>query len=311
MTAPILSPDADAIARAAETLRAGGLVGLPTETVYGLAVDAANGDAVARAYEAKGRPRFNPLIAHVAGRDMAAREGAFSHLADRLAEAFWPGPLTLVLPLASTHSVCDLARAGLGTIALRAPAHAVARTVIDAFGGPIAAPSANPSGRLSPTAAAHVAADLGDKLDIILDGGRCAAGLESTVVDCTGDRPALLRLGAVAIDEIEAVSGALADPEEDTGAPRSPGRLLRHYAPAAALRLNAEAAEPGEAFLGFGNAGDLDLSPGRDLREAAANLFAMLRELDGTADRIAVAPIPTEGLGAAINDRLIRAAERS
>ncbi len=308
--APILpADDPAAIARAAAILRAGGLVAIPTETVYGLAADAANASAVARLYEAKGRPRFNPLIAHVTGADMAAAQGVFSPLAGTLAARFWPGPLTLVLPVLPDASVCDLARAGLSTIALRAPAHPAAQALIAACGFPLAAPSANPSGAPSPTTAQHVAEGLGDRIDLILDGGPCPVGVESTVIAVQGDRAALLRPGGLARAEIEAVTGPLAAPDMEA-APASPGMMLRHYAPRARLRLDAAGAAPGEAFLGFGPVADADLnlSPAGDLREAAANLFAHLRTLDAQYERIAVAPVPETGLGEAINDRLRRAA---
>ncbi len=301
----------DAIEAAADILRRGGLVAMPTETVYGLAGDARNANAVARIFEAKGRPTFNPLIAHLEGVDAAAREARLNATARRLAAAFWPGPLTLVAPIAESGTVCDLARAGLETIALRAPAHPAAQALLAAFGAPIAAPSANRSGRLSPTTAEHVAADLGDAVDLILDGGPCGVGLESTVVSVVSDPPALLRLGGLAAETIEAVAGALARGGDDPAAPSSPGQLLRHYAPRAALRLYARAPEPNEAYLSFGPGGPApNLSPTGDLTDAAANLFAMLRALDATAERIAVAPIPNHGLGEAINDRLTRAAER-
>ncbi len=309
MTARLLSPSADTIALAADTLKRGGLVAMPTETVYGLAADASSDQAVASLYDAKGRPRFNPLIAHVASLEAATKQAILSDTARRLAEAFWPGPLTLVLPVAKHGTVCDLARAGLDTIAIRMPAHPVARDLLRAFGGPLVAPSANPSGRVSPTTAAHVMADIGDRIDAVLDGGSCALGLESTIIDCTGDTPALLRSGALAVDDIEAVCGLLRRPEADETAPTSPGQLLRHYAPKAALRLNAAAPVEDEAYLGFGpGEGTLNLSEDADLHEAAANLFAMLRRLDATHERIAVARIPSSGLGEAINDRLQRAA---
>lgn len=311
MTARILPPSPDSIALAADALKRGGLVAMPTETVYGLAADATSDSAVAALYEAKGRPRFNPLIAHVASLEAAAMQAVLSDEALVLAAAFWPGPLTLVLPVSKSCSVCDLARAGLDTIAVRMPAHPVARALLKAFGGPLVAPSANPSGRVSPTTAAHVAADMGEQVEAILDGGPCDLGLESTIVDCTGNGPALLRAGALATDEIEAVYGTLRRPGSDPQTPSSPGQLLRHYAPKAALRLNAAAPAEDEAFLGFGP-GDatLNLSESANLREAAANLFAMLRTLDSRHDRIAVAPIPSTGLGEAINDRLRRAAQR-
>lgn len=312
MSAKILPPSPEAIARAAAILRAGGLVAMPTETVYGLAADAANGEAVARLYAAKGRPSFNPLIAHVATLDMARQQGVFRPDALALAEAFWPGPLTLVVDLSETASVSDLARAGLPSIAVRMPAHPVARALLTEFGAPLVAPSANPSGRISPTTADHVAADMLDKVDLILDGGACQSGLESTIIDARGDQPALLRPGGLGPDEINAVWPGLKRPALNPDAPQSPGQLLRHYAPRAALRLDARSAEPGEAYLGFGpGAAAMNLSPTGDLDEAAANLFAMLRALDARFDRIAVAPIPRAGLGEAINDRLTRAAEKA
>ncbi|HEX2562022.1 L-threonylcarbamoyladenylate synthase [Phenylobacterium sp.] len=300
--------DERAVARAAEALRAGELVILPTETVYGLAADAANPDAVARLYEAKGRPSFNPLIAHVADLDAAQRVAVFDERARRLAHRFWPGPLTLVLPIRVPAQVSDLARAGLDTVAVRAPAHPIARALLAAFGGPVAAPSANRSGRPSPTTFDAALEETGAAAAAALDGGSCRVGLESTVVALL-DAPRLLRPGAVTRAEIEAEIGPLAEAEAD--AKRSPGRLARHYAPNAPVRLNAAAPEPGEAFLGFGpgHAGPLNLSAAGDLREAAANLFAHLRAADATRPRaIAVAPIPEEGLGEAINDRLRRAA---
>ncbi len=312
MTASILNPTPDIIARAAETLRRGGLVAMPTETVYGLAANAADGKAVAQIYAAKGRPIFNPLIAHVASLEMAQREGVFSTRALSLAEAFWPGPLTLVVDVAETGTVSDLARAGLDSIALRMPAHPVAQDLLSAFGAPLVAPSANPSGQISPTRAEHVAQDMAGKLDLILDGGACSTGVESTIIDARGKHPALLRPGSLSASEIARIWPDLIRPALDPDAPQSPGQLLRHYAPKARLRLNAEAAQPGEAYLGFGS-GDatLNLSSNRDLAEAAANLFAMLRQLDAEHDRIAVAPIPTDGLGEAINDRLTRAAKHA
>ncbi len=310
MSAAILSPTPAAIARAAETLRAGGLVAMPTETVYGLAANAADGAAIARLYAAKGRPRFNPLIAHIANLNMAQSEGVFSPNALALVEAFWPGPLTLVVDLAPSSTVSDLARAGLPSIALRMPRHPVAQDLLAAFGEPLVAPSANPSGQISPTAAAHVATDMAEPVDIILDGGACVSGLESTIIDARGDRPALLRPGSLDPDEIEQIWPGLIRPKLNPDAPQSPGQLLRHYAPAARLRLNAKTVEPGEAYLGFGQ-GDatLNLSPSADLAEAAANLFSMLRTLDAAYDRIAIAPIPDHGLGEAINDRISRAAK--
>jgi L-threonylcarbamoyladenylate synthase len=301
--------DAAALATAVAALRAGGLVLLPTETVYGLAADAADPRAVAAVYEAKGRPSFNPLIAHVADLAAARRIGRFDPRAERLAQAFWPGPLTLVLPVADDRAVCDLARAGLDTVALRAPAHPLARRLLGAFGGPVVAPSANRSGRPSPTTYADAMEETGAAAAAALDGGACAVGLESTVVALL-DEARLLRPGAVTRAEIEAVIGPLAEAQDD--ARRSPGRLARHYAPKAPVRLNATPG-PGEAYLAFGpsppGAAVWNLSPTGDLREAAANLFAHLRAADRSAPlAIAVAPIPHEGLGEAINDRLKRAA---
>jgi len=293
---------------AASAIRGGGLVLMPTETVYGLAADAGNARAVAAVYEAKGRPSFNPLIAHVADLEMARRIARFDDRAEALARRFWPGPLTLVLPAGDTQAVCDLARAGLETVAVRAPAHPLAHALIEAVGGPVVAPSANRSGRPSPTTFADAVEETGAAAAAALDGGPCGIGLESTVVALL-DAPRLLRPGAVTRAEIEAVVGPLAEAEAD--AKRSPGRLARHYAPNAPVRLDARAPEPGEAWLSFGPGapGPYNLSPAGDLREAAANLFAFLRAADRTGPAgIAVAPIPHEGLGEAINDRLKRAA---
>ena len=310
MPAPILQPGPDAIKEAVAILKTGGLVAMPTETVYGLAADATNPEAVAAIYRVKERPVFNPLIAHLSSAELAFAQGLFSDEAKRIADAFWPGPLTMVVDETDTTTVCDLARAGLSTLAVRVPAHPVASALLEAFGGPLVAPSANPSGRISPTRAEHVAADMAGKIDLILDGGPCTEGIESTVIDARGETPVLLRRGTVTPEEIERIWPGLAE-GGDEGRPVSPGQLLRHYAPDAALRLDAAQAEPDEAMLGFGDmAADLNLSPSGRLSEAAANLFAMLRELDRSHDRIAVAPIPMDGLGAAINDRLVRAANR-
>ena len=311
MTAPLVPILPETLALAAEILGHGGLVAMPTETVYGLAADAANPGAVVRLYEAKGRPRFNPLIAHVADPAMAAREAVFSPLAEQLAAAFWPGPLTLVLPVSDGGTVCDLARSGLDTVALRCPAHAAASALIRSFGRPLVAPSANRSGHVSPTSANHVAADLGERIDLILDGGPCPVGIESTILAVEGERVILLRSGAVPAERIAALLGR---PLERTSgdAVTAPGMLKSHYAPKARLRLNAKHAEAGEAYLGFGpgSRADMSLSCTGDPAEAAANLFAMLRALDMRFDRIAVAPVPRDGLGEAINDRLARAAYR-
>ena len=281
---------------------------MPTETVYGLAADAANALAVAKVYEAKGRPSFNPLIAHVADVAAARRIAVFDAQAEQLAARFWPGALTLVLPIRDESAVCDLARAGLDTVALRVPAHPLAQALLAAFGGPVVAPSANRSGRPSPTTYADALEETGPAAAVALDGGPCAVGLESTVIALL-DRPRLLRPGAVTRAEIETLIGPLAEAEVD--ARRSPGRLTRHYAPTAPVRLEADVPLAGEAWLSFGRSGGgrWNLSPAGDLREAAANLFAYLRAADRTAPAaIAVAPIPAEGLGEAINDRLRRAA---
>jgi L-threonylcarbamoyladenylate synthase len=295
------------VADAVAALRAGELVILPTETVYGLAADAANPDAVARIFEAKGRPRFNPLIAHVLDHADAARVGVLGVIARDLTDRFWPGPLTIVAPLRDPSAVCDLARAGLDTVALRAPSHPLARKVLQAFGGPVVAPSANRSGRPSPTRFADAVEETGHAAAVALDGGDCAVGLESTVVSVT-DRVRLLRPGAVTRAEIEAIVGPLAEAETD--ARRSPGRLAAHYAPDAPVRLNATHENDGEILIGFGEiTGRFSLSRTGDLREAAANLFKLLREADRlNPAAIAIAPVPDRGLGEAINDRLARAA---
>jgi L-threonylcarbamoyladenylate synthase len=299
----------DEIQHAAVALKRGELVILPTETVYGLAADAANAEAVARLFEAKGRPRFNPLIAHVADAGQAERIAVFDDRARALAAAFWPGPLTLVAPVRDRAAVCDLARAGLDTVAVRVPGHMRARAVIAAFGGAVVAPSANRSGRPSPTTFEDAVEETGDHAGAALDGGPCAVGVESTVVAVMEGVVRLLRPGSVTRDEIEAVAGALSDVGEEGH--RSPGRLALHYAPDAPVRLNAVRAEPGEILLGFGPVGPgrWSLSETGDLRETAANLFRMLREADRENPRaIAVAPIPAQGLGEAVNDRLKRAA---
>jgi L-threonylcarbamoyladenylate synthase len=291
-------------------LKAGGLILFPTETVYGLACDACDPRAVAAVYAAKGRPRFNPLIAHVADLATAVRLARLDERALALAEAFWPGPLTLVAPIRDSDAVCDLARAGLDTIAVRVPGHPLARAVLEAFGGPVVAPSANRSGRPSPTTFADAVEETGFACAAALDGGDCSVGLESTVVAVLDRPPRLLRPGGVTRAAVEAVIGPLAEAETD--AKRSPGRLALHYAPDAPVRLEADAARSGEVLLGFGVvAGDpaFNLSPTSDLAEAAAHLFAYLRAADRLKPAaIAVAPIPDEGLGEAINDRLKRAA---
>ena len=299
-----------AVEEAARSIRAGRLVAFPTETVYGLGADATDDRAVAAVFEAKGRPRFNPLIVHVADRETAEALAVFDDRARRLAGRFWPGPLTLVLPRAPDSPVSWLASAGLDTLALRWPAHPLAEALIRAAGRPLVGPSANRSGRLSPTTAAHATAELGDRVTTVLDGGQCRFGLESTVVALGDGTPVLLRPGALEAEAIESEVGALAEPALSAGdEPRpAPGMLLRHYAPDSPLRMEAASARPGEAMLGFSTVdGDLNLSPSGDVAEAAANLFAMLRRLDGGVG-IAVAPIPERSLGRAINDRLRRAA---
>jgi L-threonylcarbamoyladenylate synthase len=310
----VLKADAEAIKSAARCLAAGGLVAFPTETVYGLGADAANGEAIARLYAAKGRPAFNPLIAHVADGAAARQRGVFDAAAEALARTFWPGPLTLVVPKRPESGVADLALAGLDTVGLRVPAHPVAHALLAAFGGPVVAPSANRSGHVSPTSAAHVLGDLRGRIDLVVDGGPSDVGVESTIVSCLGE-PTLLRPGGVPREAIESVlRRQLATAVADEDAPLAPGMLSSHYAPKARLRLNAVAPHDGEALLAFGPAPAtshvmLNLSPRGDLIEAAANLFSHLRALDasGTA-RIAVMKIPHKGLGEAINDRLRRAA---
>ena len=303
-----LLPDATGLARAAQILRDGGLVAFPTETVYGLGGDATNSRAVAAIYEAKGRPRFNPLIVHVADLAMAERFARFDTRARALAAAFWPGPLTLVLPLADGAGLSPLVTADLDSVAIRIPAHPVAQALIRAFGGPLAAPSANPSGKVSPTRADHVAQGLAGRIAAILDGGPCAVGVESTILGLTGEA-ALLRPGGIALEALEALIGPVALHQPGDGI-TAPGQLASHYAPAAPLRLNAQP-EPDEVHIGFGpSPATLNLSPASDLAEAAANLFHMLREADrlaGPTGRISAAPIPDHGLGRAINDRLRRA----
>ncbi|MCA3692270.1 L-threonylcarbamoyladenylate synthase [Aquidulcibacter sp.] len=303
-------------ARAAAALARGDLVGLPTETVYGLGADATQADAVAKIFAAKGRPHFNPLISHVASLEAAEALGVFSPLARKMAHAFWPGPLSLVVPRQADCAVCDLACAGLDTIALRVPAHPLMQEVLRAFGKPVAAPSANISGRPSPTTADHVRAEFGDRLALVLDGGPSAVGLESAVVAVLGDRATLLRLGGLTREALEAVAGPLLTPDASAkAAPASPGMILRHYAPQAPVRLNATHAQPGEVMIGFGpgyEGAAFNLSPSGDLAEAAAHLFAMLRAADAlNPTAIVIAPIPKTGLGEAIADRLARAADRS
>lgn len=292
----------------AARLCAGELVAFPTETVYGLGADATNSDAVLKIYELKGRPRFNPLIAHVADMAMAERLVAFAPLARQLAERFWPGPLTLVLPRRAEAGLSDIVTAGLETVGVRMPAHPLALALIAAAGRPVAAPSANRSGRLSPTTAQQVVEGFGGRVPV-LDGGPCAAGVESTILAVVGEEVTQLRAGALAREEIAAVLGRPVALAAEGAAISAPGMLLSHYAPNARLRIHVEHPEAGEAYLGFGaRDGVLNLSPAGDLHEAARNLFAMLHVLDADYTRIAVAPIPRHGLGEAINDRLKRAA---
>lgn len=301
---------------AVDALRDGELVAFPTETVYGLGANASNPAAVRKVFELKGRPPAHPVIVHIDQQKYLRRwVRDLTPEAEKLATAFWPGPLTLVLPRRRDCKISLLATAGLDSVAIRVPAHKIAQTLLMMAGLPLAAPSANPSGRLSPTSADHVLADLGDKAEFVIDGGACPVGVESTVLSLLEDRPRILRPGAVTA---EALSDVLKEPVQieqgvgDAAAPRSPGRLFSHYAPTLPVRLAAAAAEPGEALLGFGPAAPkdaLNLSPTGDLQEAAANLFAMLRQLDDPKHRaIAVMPVPDTGLGIAINDRLRRAA---
>jgi L-threonylcarbamoyladenylate synthase len=306
----VRAADAAGIAEAAALLAAGDIAAIPTETVYGLAADAANGEAVARVYAAKGRPAFNPLIVHVADRDMAGRYARFEPLAERLAAAFWPGPLTLVLPLLPDAPVASLVTAGLPTIALRVPAHPAMQGVVRALGRGVAAPSANASGRLSPTRAAHVLDSLSGRVPLVLDAGPCAAGLESSIVGVADGQARLLRQGSIAVEDIADVVGAQVSLAADNAPVAAPGMLLSHYAPRLPTRLDATEASPHEFHIGFGQiAGDASLSISGDLAEAAARLFDLLHSADASGRAaIAVAPIPRHGLGAAINDRLRRAA---
>ncbi|WP_299840919.1 L-threonylcarbamoyladenylate synthase [uncultured Paracoccus sp.] len=307
-----LAPDESGLATAAELLRRGQTVAMPTETVYGLAGDARNGEAVAAIYAAKGRPSFNPLIVHVAGLAEAEAIAEFSTEARTLAQAFWPGALTLVLPLRAKAGIASLVAAGLDTVAIRVPAASAAQALLRSFGGPLAAPSANASGRISPTSADHVLdpdGGLDGRIAAVLDAGPCPVGVESTIIGWQGDQPQLLRPGGLPSETIESALGRpLALHHADPSAPRAPGQLTSHYAPNAALRLNVVQPEPGETYLDFGHPGPLTLSAHGDLAEAAAKLFDLLRRADRLGQPIAVAPIPEHGLGVAINDRLRRAA---
>lgn len=303
-----LPADAAGLKHAASLLSSGALVSFPTETVYGLGADARQGKAVAAIYAAKGRPSFNPLIVHLASTAAAQEYVEWSPQAETLARAFWPGPLTLVLPLRGNHTLSPLVTAGLTTVALRVPAHPTAQALLTKFDGPVAAPSANPSGRISPTTADHVIAGLEGRIAAVVDDGPCSVGLESTIVGFDGEKAVLLRAGGLPSERIEAVLGyPLAHPKNSDIT--APGQLSSHYAPNGAVRLNATTAAEGELMLGFGTiTGVLTLSASGDLTEAAANLFGHLHQLDAMGGAIAVAPIPMEGLGHAINDRLNRAA---
>jgi L-threonylcarbamoyladenylate synthase len=299
------------IIEGADALRRGLLVAFPTETVYGLGADATSDAAVAKLYAAKGRPSFNPLISHVPNAEAAFALGSFSGDAKKLAAAFWPGPLTLVVPRVPNCPVSFLASAGMDTLALRVPDHPLALRLLTKVGRPIVAPSANPSGRISPTTAGHVRAGMGGRVSLIIDGGPCAVGVESTVVGFLGGKAKLLRHGGLTREAIEQVLGYPLEEEFDSSQPHSPGQLESHYAPRAKLRLNAKSPGDGESYLGFGTYGNglHNLSEEGDVVEAAANLFRFLHEMDDEgADTIAVAPIPNVGLGEAINDRLRRAA---
>lgn len=312
-----LTADPQGVEQAARLLADGQTVAIPTETVYGLAADATNGDAVARIYAAKGRPAFNPLIVHVASMEAAQTIGRFDGPALALAQAFWPGALTLVVPLAPGAGIASLVTAGLDTVAIRMPAHPLARRLLTELGRPLAAPSANPSGRISATSAEHVLdpdEGLGGRIAAVLDGGACPVGVESTIIGWRDGAAALLRPGGIPAEAIEAALGGapLLRPDVQAvaagDAPDAPGQLVSHYAPKAALRLNVRTPEPGETHIGFAAPGPFTLTETGDLVQAASRLFDMLRRADRLGRPIAVAPIPDHGLGAAINDRLRRAA---
>ncbi len=309
ITTEHLSASAQDLSRAADLLARGGLVAFPTETVYGLGADAGNDRAVARIFEAKRRPSFNPLIVHLADLEEVKALVKWNHLADRVAEAFWPGPLTLVLPLRDGAPVSKLVTAGLDTLAVRMPAAPVAQALLREIGGPVAAPSANLSGQISPTRAGHVLEGLTGRIEAVVDGGPCSVGLESTILGLAGP-PTLLRPGGVPMDDLAEVLNTRVATRRETDHISAPGQTRSHYAPRARVRLNAVDFEEGETRLGFGDTDcDLNLSVTEDLTEAAANLFEYLHRLDAQGARvIAVAPIPHLGLGVAINDRLSRAA---
>ncbi|GHA57913.1 threonylcarbamoyl-AMP synthase [Amylibacter ulvae] len=310
-----LNADDHNIYRSAQILADGGIVAFPTETVYGLGADACNDHAVAKVFAAKGRPNFNPLIIHLADLTDVTKYARLNDQAKVLAAAFWPGPLSMVLPLADVSPLSELVTAGLNTVAIRIPEHPIGHALITAFGGAIAAPSANPSGRISPTSPQHVMDGLAGKIDVVLDGGNCQVGLESTIITIThDDQIVLLRAGGISVESIEAVIGRPVLRDEQPDVPQSPGQLLSHYAPSAHLQMNINQRLPNHAHLGFGDMEcDLNLSVQGDVVEAGANLFSMLRKIDSFAERhalvgITVAPIPEQGLGLAINDRLKRAA---
>ncbi|WP_296644662.1 L-threonylcarbamoyladenylate synthase [Roseinatronobacter sp.] len=298
------------VGRAAQLLRAGRIVAIPTETVYGLAGDARNAQAVAAIFAAKGRPAHNPLIVHLASLDAAERFAALPEAARRLATAIWPGALTLVAPLRAGHGLADAVTAGLPTVALRVPAHPLARALLAEFGGPVAAPSANPSGRISPTNAAHVMAGLGGRIAAVLDGGPCPVGVESTILGFEGDKAVMLREGGISAEQIAAVLGQPPQ-QRDNAKITAPGQMLSHYAPQARVRLNVSKPDTNEVWIGFGPncaGATFSLSPSGDLGEAAANLFSTLHKADAMGRPIAIAPVPDHDIGAAINDRLRRAA---
>lgn len=310
----IYKPIRNNICHAAEILRDGNIVSFPTETVYGLGADATNGKAVAKIFSAKNRPNFNPLIVHLPDPSAAEQYVEMNEIAQKLAFTFWPGPFTMVLPLKKDSDISDLITAGLDTVAIRVPANAVAHELLEEFGGPIAAPSANKSGHISPTTAGHVDSEFGEELSMILDGGPCDKGIESTIVQVTEDSVTLLRPGSITADDIKnATDINVMTSTAPTDNPVAPGQLKSHYAPNANMRLNAESPNENEAYLAFGETNitnnTMNLSTNGDLEEAAANLFSMMRELDDLGlNSIAVAPIPENGLGIAINDRLSRAA---
>ncbi|MCV6823207.1 MULTISPECIES: L-threonylcarbamoyladenylate synthase [Halocynthiibacter] len=310
LTTERLNPMQDGIAKALDVLRAGGLCAFPTETVYGLGADARNSDAVARIFAAKGRPQFNPLIVHVANLEIAERYGVFNGAAKQIAQAFWPGPLTLVVPLRENSGLSPLVTSGLDSVGIRIPGSELSHELLAAFDGPVAGPSANPSGKVSPTSADHVLAGLSGEIEAVLDGGPCEIGLESTIIGCI-DAPTLLRPGGLPREAVEACLGApLAEPAAN-GEITAPGQLSSHYAPNAPVRLNADKKRDGEIYVGFGpcEGSDLTLSASGDLHEAATNLFEILHQANAMeAEKIAFAPIPEHGLGQAINDRLRRAA---